>query len=50
MAVVVCGLVGAATVAATLALSRGGAGEASGAASSIATEEYGAGCSPRPHG
>ena len=40
LAAVVCGLVGVATVGATLALSRAGGG-ASGAVSTIATEEYG---------
>ncbi|HEY6509492.1 MAG TPA: hypothetical protein VIY56_15835, partial [Vicinamibacterales bacterium] len=41
IAVVVCGLVGAATVGATLALSSGREEGASGVTTSIATEEYG---------
>lgn len=41
VAVVVCGLVGAATVGATLAVSRASEGRRSDAAASIATEEYG---------
>lgn len=41
IAVVVCGLAGAATVGATLALSRSGEARASGVTTSIATEEYG---------
>jgi len=41
IAIVVCGLIGAATVGATLAISRAGAEGPSGAAASIATEEYG---------
>jgi thiosulfate dehydrogenase len=41
IAIVVCGLIGAATVGATLAVSRGGEGRLSDAAASVATEEYG---------
>jgi thiosulfate dehydrogenase len=41
IAIVVCGLIGAATVGATLAISRGGEEGPSAAAAAIATEEYG---------
>lgn len=41
LAVVVCGLVGAATVGVSLALSRGGEAGSSGGTTPIATEEYG---------
>ena len=41
IAVVVCSVIGAATAGATLALSGGDDGEASGAAATIATEDYG---------
>ena len=41
IAIVVCGLIGAATVGATLAISRGGEEGPSAAAAVIATEEYG---------
>jgi len=41
IAIVVCGLIGAATVVATLAISRGSEVGLSGAAAAIATEEYG---------
>ena len=41
VAIVVCGLAGAATVAATLAVSRGGGAALPGVSASIATEEYG---------
>jgi thiosulfate dehydrogenase len=41
IAIVVCGLIGAATVGATLAILRVGTEEPAGAAASIATEEYG---------
>ena len=41
IAAFVCGLVGVATVSATLALSHTGGGEATGAVAALATEEYG---------